>query len=164
MRRRVMIALALGVGVVAIAWMFSHQPNASAQEASSIPPQSQVTTVAPSKPVGGPAITPTLPATTSGPRFTTADAASYASAHPVWRSLNANLPQVVLVSFLTAQQVSDKLGGESTGLDPDTILCYVELSGDFSFAGPQGSVISTTRAVEIFDAQSGNLLISGGLR
>jgi hypothetical protein len=73
------------------------------------------------------------------------------------------MPSVVRVAFLTSAQVSALLGGESTGVPDDTLLCYVELQGNFTFPSPQGTTQTFTKGVEVFDAQTGNLLMDGGL-
>ena len=79
------------------------------------------------------------------------------------RNLAAGAPTVVRVEFLTSKQVSTLLGGESIGLPDDALLCYVGLQGSFAFPGPQGPTVTYPRGVEVFDAWTGNLLISGGM-
>ena len=65
--------------------------------------------------------------------------------------------------FLTSREVKERLHGLTTGFAADHVLCYVELQGPFSFSGPQGVVATYSRGVLIFDAQTGNLVISGGI-
>ena len=56
-----------------------------------------------------------------------------------------------------------RMQGESTGVPDGTLLCYVELHGTFMVHGPesQGRTQIYHTAVEVFDAQTGNLLIIG---
>jgi hypothetical protein len=70
---------------------------------------------------------------------------------------------VTSVAFLTSQQVSANLNGESTGLPDNTLLCFVEMRGTFTFAGGLGSLVTYSRGYELFDAHTGNILMAGGL-
>jgi hypothetical protein len=71
---------------------------------------------------------------------------------------------VIKVEFLMSQQLSQLLGGENTGLPDNTLVCYVELQGTFTFHTPSGSTVTYSKGVEVFDAHTGNLLIAGGAR
>lgn len=123
--------------------------------------------------VGSPAIKPHLTtnsspssasSTAEKPTFLASDASAYVTTHPMWRNLAAwATPTVVKVAFLTSKQVSALLGGESTGMPDNALLCFVELRGSFSFAGPTGVTVTYSTGFEVFDAHSGNFLMSGGL-
>jgi hypothetical protein len=124
--------------------------------------------------VGSPAITP-HPTTTSSsarsgtstfdsPTFSASDASAYITTHPMWRNLAVWAPPtVVQVAFYSSKQVSTLLGGESTGMPDNTLLCYVELRGTFTFAGPNGTTATFSTGFEVFDAHTGNFLMAGGL-
>lgn len=116
------------------------------------------------RPTGNVAISPQLGVTASGPSFTAAEAAQFATTHRMWHNMSSAQSHVVSVQFLTSQQVSQLLGGESTGLPDSTLVCYVELQGTFTFPAPSGATVSYSKGVEVFDAHSGNLLIAGGSR
>ena len=64
---------------------------------------------------------------------------------------------------MSSAAVGQRLNGASTGLPDDTPLCYVELTGDFTFSGPPGAEPHFARGFEVFDAKTGNLLLAGGL-
>lgn len=77
---------------------------------------------------------------------------------------------VTRVDFLTAAQLAAQRTGADSGLDPDRLLCYVEMSGTFHGDPPpsvnaQGTpvfhVSTYHTAFVVFDAHSGNLLIEG---
>jgi hypothetical protein len=114
--------------------------------------------------LGLPAITPRNTAVgASTPTFTTDDVVQYVHAHPMPdASLSGPKPVITRIAFLTSREVSTRLKGESTGVPDDTLLCYVELSGTFTFSGSSGVTVTYHTGVEVFDAHTGNLLITGG--
>lgn len=114
--------------------------------------------------LGLPAITPRNKAVSaSTPTFTTDDVVQYVHAHPMPdASLSGPKPVITRIAFLTSREVSILLKGESTGVPDDTLLCYVELSGTFTFSGSAGVTVTYHTGVEVFDAHTGNLLITGG--
>jgi hypothetical protein len=115
----------------------------------------------PTSPVGSAAITPRINAI---PAFTLDDAKEYVAAHSLPLHVARDIkPTVTRIEFLTSQQVSALLHGVTTGFAANHLLCYVELQGPFSFAGPRGAIATYNRGVLIFDAQTGNLVIRGGL-
>jgi len=79
------------------------------------------------------------------------------------------------VEFLTALEVKARIGQEvakNFEVTNDTMFCLVSFSGNFSYgAGPplpgQSSSDSKgatfTKAYQLFDAQTGNILMLGGL-
>jgi hypothetical protein len=84
----------------------------------------------------------------------------------MWRNLATDAPatQVVsTVSFTTSGAVSTLLHGADMGLPDTTPVCYVELQGTYSFAGPQGNVVTFHKGFEVFDSLTGNLILAGGL-
>lgn len=121
-----------------------------------------------SKALGIPAIAPRSGAfSASQPTFTSDDVVRYVNAHavPQARLSNGTLT-VTKVSFMTSQQVSILLNGESTGVDDDTLLCVAEMQGNVVFMhnSPDARTpLSFTNVYEVFDAHTGNLLMWGGL-
>jgi hypothetical protein len=45
--------------------------------------------------------------------------------------------------------------------DDETLVCYVELTGNLEFPAPSGTV-TYHKGYELFDAHTGNLLMAGG--
>jgi hypothetical protein len=72
-------------------------------------------------------------------------------------------PVPVSAVFLTADQVTALLGGEYVGVPGDTLLCFVQVKGQFEAPGPSGSTVKFTSGYEVFDAHTGNLLMAGAL-
>jgi hypothetical protein len=98
------------------------------------------------------------------PAFGAEDVRAFVMAHPLPRNANRDKTFTIQrIDFLSSKEVTSLLNGESTGFPDDYPLCYVELQGDFAFPGPKGAVATFPRAIEIFDARTGNFLMSGGL-
>lgn len=115
----------------------------------------------PSSPVGTRAITALTGAT---PAFTTADVERYVATHPLLPGVSGRVkPTVTKIEFVSSAEASNRLAGETTGFPDDHLLCYVELQGPVTFSGPNGTKVTYPRGVLIFDAQSGNLVILGGM-
>jgi hypothetical protein len=96
------------------------------------------------------------------PAFSEEEARAYA--------LNAKIPggttrnvRVTNVTFLSSAQVVQRLGGASTGVPDETALCYIEMAGEFAFAGPSGAVATFEKGFHVLDAKTGNRLMTGGL-
>lgn len=127
-----------------------------------------MSTQALSYPPGVPAIHPHLVTTNVAgtapqPTFTTADVVQYVTQHPL-QDIRASVTgsvKVVQVSFMTSDALSAKLNGESIGRPAMALVCYVELQGTFSFAS-FGNSSAVHTAYEVFDAQTGNLILAGG--
>ncbi len=116
------------------------------------------------QPLGAPSIAPRNQCT---PSFTVQDVLDYEHAHPFGNMRMASIghPKVTKVLFITSAQASQRLGGESIGLADDALVCFVELDGAYRFSPPLGAgdVREHTGTMhEIFDAHTGNLIISGG--
>jgi hypothetical protein len=152
------VVIASGLGVVASQ---AQQPGTGGQPQGLPPSHELPPSVAPTPPKGSAAITPHLAAV---PAFTLDDARRYVVTRPLPLGAARDYkPNVTRTEFLTSRQVRERLHGVVTGFPADHVLCYVELQGPFSFPGPQGAVATYNRGVLIFDAQTGNLLISGGM-
>jgi hypothetical protein len=120
----------------------------------------------PARPVGLPAITPRGKGV--GPMeaaFTADDVVRFvavADGRSVSRRINANkAPTVSKVEFITEAELKARTAGEGTGLPDDALLCYVELSGDFTIVSPFGKSVNVDTAIQVFDATTGNLMMSG---
>jgi hypothetical protein len=81
-------------------------------------------------------------------------------------------PKLGRVEFLPASQVSARLNNVSIGRPDDALVCWVELIGPFdvskdvslpaAFVRPRDpiSFAPAPKAIFVFDAQTGNLLLS----
>lgn len=120
--------------------------------------------------MGLPAITPHIQVTSSltssstpSPTYSLDDAIHYVTTHPMPDALiTGSKPVIVKAVFLSSQEVSKLMKGESTGVPNGTLLCYIELQGTFTFSGGSGTPVIYHTGVEVFDAYTGNLLIAGG--
>ena len=115
---------------------------------------------------GMPAIRPSLPAVSaSTPRFTVADVQAYFKTHVFLGgpTVKGATVSIISVQFITSKQASVLMRGEETGLPPTATVCYVKLRGPFTLVAPiaPGSkpLPTVPYGVEIFDAQTGNLLM-----
>jgi hypothetical protein len=67
------------------------------------------------------------------------------------------------VQFLREDEAAKSLDGERIGGPPDRIVCLVIMSGEFTFSAPGKQTVRFPRATEVFDAQTGNFLLSSGV-
>lgn len=139
--------------------------NAQAQNTASAGQTTQASIPPRSSGLGIPAIQPTLPISSS-PRFTTADVKAYLSTHPFMSGppVKGVTPTIVEIKFMTSKQASALMRGESVGLPDSSLVCYVKLHGPFTQSNasvPPGAkqLPSVEFGVEIFDGQTGNLLM-----
>ncbi|HEY7125794.1 MAG TPA: hypothetical protein VH540_17695 [Ktedonobacterales bacterium] len=106
--------------------------------------------------LGVPAIQPHL----SGiPSFTAEDVRQYFKANGF---PGADGPFTILkILFITSGEVCERTRDESTGLESGALVCFVELQGTFyPFSYPPGfHPRPSPYAYEVFDAQTGNLLM-----
>lgn len=139
--------------------------NAQAQNTALAGQTSQTSIPPRSSGPGIPAIQPTLPISLS-PRFTTADVRVYLSTHPFMSGplVKGATSTIVEIKFMTSKQAGVLMHGASVGLPDSSLVCYVKLHGPFTQSNasvPPGAkqLPSTEFGVEIFDAQTGNLLM-----
>jgi hypothetical protein len=115
-----------------------------------------------------------LTTNSNGAKFTEADVRQFFTTHPEWGLIKSSIPFTIeKVEFLTSREVSAKLGRNVTaivGVTDTTLFCLVTGHGSFSMAGgpptnAQSSQKGVTfqRAFQLFDAQTGNLVLMGGL-
>lgn len=93
------------------------------------------------------------------PAFTADDARRYIQANGAF---GADGPFTILkVLFITSREVCERTRGESTGLEPGALVCFVELQGTFyPISYPYGArPIPSSYSYEVYDAQTGNLLM-----
>jgi hypothetical protein len=112
--------------------------------------------------LGLPAIAPRNDCT---PSFTAQDVLDYEDAHPFATkgAEPVGKPKIIKVWFITSAEASGQMHGESTGLSDDALVCYVEFYGTFrtGFAPGVKPTERTGAATQVFDAHTGNLLVSG---
>jgi len=58
-----------------------------------------------------------------------------------------------------SQEVSQLFNGETLGVPDGTLVCVVEFHGTFLVPGPAGKTGTFQNGAEVFDAQTGNLLL-----
>ena len=118
--------------------------------------------------IGAKAIQPHL---SSLPAFTEEDVRNYVATQPVpgGSIRSVKTPTVIKIEFMTTQEASELIHN-FISWRKDDLVCYVELEGAFTFhGGPPGRVSryettpAETRVFEIFDAQTGNCLVTGFL-
>lgn len=98
------------------------------------------------------------------PSFTVQDVVDYERAHPFsnHRMTPVGTPKLTKVLFITSAEASKRLGNEWIGLPDDALVCFVELSGTYQFSPPMGPTSEHTGTMhQVFDAHTGNLLVSG---
>jgi hypothetical protein len=110
---------------------------------------------------GGPGIKPHLNAI---PAFTSDDLTAYVKNNPLPGNLAGGTPTITRNQFLTAGDLRNLLG-ISLGRPDTALLGYVEMKVGFSIGGPGSNSPPPVfpYAYAVFDAQSGNLLMDGGL-
>ena len=115
--------------------------------------------------LGIPAIKPALP-NSSSPRFTAADVRAYLNVHPFMSGplVRGATSTIVEIKFITSKQASVLMQGASVGQADTALVCYVKLHGPFmrvsASVPPEAKPLPPSETgVEIFDAQTGNLLM-----
>jgi hypothetical protein len=107
---------------------------------------------------------PAIPRTRAGsPSFSLADAQAYARSHRLSGDVGTNQKSVISSSFATSAAVSKLLDGETVGVPDKALVCVVVVQGSFVFLGPPGGTsVKYSKAYEVFDGNTGNLLLVGG--
>jgi len=97
--------------------------------------------------------------------FTKEEVTQFIQTHRLARSIgDISQLQVESLEFLTAREVTARLQGASTGLPNDHRVAFAIIRGPIYFTGPQTSrPIAFDTAYALFDATTGNLLMSGTL-
>jgi hypothetical protein len=165
----VLITTVIGLGIV-IASQFHRTPvQAQATSKLKLPPIPKGPTSYPAIPVqqpnGAPAIRP------AGPSLSTDEVRQFltSNSNPVGIKGVANTSLSRVDCNQTVGKVAPMLPGKSLGLPPDMQVCYVELNGNFTVYTPptaqaqRGAALTYHTAFRVFDAKTGNLMVTGTL-
>ncbi|HLL78153.1 MAG TPA: hypothetical protein VKT25_01555 [Ktedonobacteraceae bacterium] len=118
-----------------------------------------------SQTMGSPAITPHI---CSVPSFTSDDVQHYVETHPFVTHVSVSQGKVTAskIDFLSYGQAVGMLHDYTvylaSNIPNDRPVCFVTLTGTFVAIGEAAGAAPSHQAHEIFDAQTGNLLILGG--
>jgi hypothetical protein len=103
------------------------------------------------------------------PSFTADDMVAYLQGAPscsLGPTLSEEPPTVESVEFVTCKELTDRIK-VYIGPDDDALVCYVVLRGPFLLTmislppGADPGPHPSERVIEIYDASTGNLLVSG---
>lgn len=99
-------------------------------------------------------------------RISETDVKNYVTSHPFQggSAVPGTTPKIVAINYMTSKEASQLLNNESIGLADTAMVYYVKWQGPFkpntSVAPPKAIFpTSVSSGVEIFDAQTGNLLL-----
>ena len=106
--------------------------------------------------------------------FTEEDVKQFLNAHPSWGLIKSSIPFTIeKIEFLSSREASTKVAtslSSVVGSTDDKLLCLVTIRGNFAMAGSPpvpgqtvGVAKTFTHAFQLFDAQTGNLILMGGL-
>jgi len=103
----------------------------------------------------------------NAPRISQVDVRNYVQTHPFLGGSDvAGTPsKVTAIDYITSKEASQRLNNDSIGLADTAMVYYVEWQGSFhtNVSAPPGVALSNlkpvSKGVEIFDAQTGNLLL-----
>lgn len=118
---------------------------------------------------GIPALQPSKDKSTldaSTPAFTAEEVRVYISRTNAVGLVSGARPDIPVtitnIEFLRERDLRARQNGAGTGYPEDTLLCYVDLRGSFGVVGPPPSAPEQCgRAIIIFHAQTGNILMTG---
>lgn len=175
MRRQWMLDLALVVTVMVlgifIAAQFQRHPVRAQAPASKLklPPLPtglpNYPAIPAQQPVGAPAIHPAKGSLSSD------EVRQFLTSNPSPVGVKG-VPNVTITRSdcgLPASKVSNMLPGKSLGLPAGMPLCYVELSGTFTVytpptpKAPHGTPVTFRNGFKVFDANTGNVMVTGAL-
>ena len=139
----------------------------TAPRASAMDPHPLVSATA-TRPLGIPAIHPVTGGTTRdavpNSLISREAVVQYATTMPMFRNTApAVQPQIMHTQLLTSAAASARLNGEWIGLPDRASVYFVDLQGRFTFTAPR-HVLTYQKGYEVFDAHTGNLLLTGGLK
>jgi hypothetical protein len=177
MQRRTVLDAGLGVLVIGLGLLIAGQNSRFLAQVQPRRPR-PVRPVVPKGPIvypaipvqqtqGGSAIRPTRPS--EAPALTPDDVRRFLVSTPgALSGSGATKASISRIDCsLTARDVSNVLRGKNTGLPDNMPLCYVELSGNFTYFGPSsprsshGTTLTFHTAFRAFDARTGNLMLTG---
>jgi hypothetical protein len=169
-----LVVLVVGLGVFIAMQMPRHLALAASRNGNPAPPSiPKAPIVYPEIPVrpptGVPAMHPTRP--NQIPAFTLEELRQYLIGTP--GVLGNNKPSDVNITRIDCHMRGGDVGGilqrVDTGLSNDISVCYVEFSGTVTYyappslRSPRGTVLTFQTGFRVFDAKTGNLLLTGGL-
>lgn len=169
---RIRIAHLVGIlGVVLLGVIVANTGGATHTGAANTVSQVNLpsSTMPPQERAGGPTAAPRgAPAIRLMPgvsgQITREDVVAFVQHSPMPRTLGPrSLPQVIRADLLRSDAISALLRGESTGFPATQLLWFVEVKGTFVFPGPRGSVLTNHLGYEVFQPETGNLVMFGGL-
>jgi hypothetical protein len=100
-------------------------------------------------------------AKTDAVNITESDVRDYLATHPIMGiAYDASKISIDKVEFKTRKSVNEQLHGDGTSLSDNKILAFVTLSGSFT---AWGAPTSFSKAFAVFDAATGNFVMSGQL-
>jgi hypothetical protein len=149
----ILAVVALCAGVTGCDSCGSRQPKGAVQM--------KMPTGTPQRPTGMKALT-----VKPGPEpFSKDDVTQFIRTHRLARSVgDLSQLQVESLEFITAREVTGRLQNVHTGLPDDTRVAFAVIRGPVYFTGPPKSrPVAFDRAYALFDAATGNLLMSGTL-
>lgn len=168
-RFKVLLGAGLLLALLLAGGLWIAQANGVSPHPSALPPPVHSTfNVANSYVSGSPAIQPRSSASTSGAAFTEDDVKAFFNkngffAGPVVQGAHMKF---VTIQFVSAQQASQLMRGESVERPDTYLVCYVEVEGPFHLnpiSQPRGTkkVDTAEFGDAVFDAHTGNLLVWG---
>jgi hypothetical protein len=124
----------------------------------------------PSEPAN-PTFVPTIPVGISGATSATGggisadDIRRYVTTHNVPGNMGSSQFTILSMNDLTLADLIPQLNGMDPGLPQESMVWFVQLQGQFAFPGSseQPDGLHFTTAFEVFIANTGNLLMEGGL-
>lgn len=160
--------VALGVG-----WS-AHAAGAPPFKSNPPPPTYPTFQIQQSYVAGWPAIKPrfaqNVAVTATSASFTSADVVAYMNGDtfPAGPVVKGAQMTILTIQFVSAQQASKLMNGESVGRPDTALVCYVKVEGPFlltgvHFAHVPGKKAPTTAkyGYMVFDAHTGNTLVWG---
>lgn len=166
-----LLALAVAASALVVATLLSGTTsNTSAKHTGPARPPDALKNdgrFAPQAPHGVSAIQPTIPdAAPNTPAFTEQDVVDFINRTRYVGLMDGvdpgNLPTITRIEFITEREYKARHHNDSNGQPDDTLLCYVELAGSFTLAGPaQARTEKCRRGFLVFHARTGNKLQYG---
>jgi hypothetical protein len=170
---RVIAFAALAAALVLAAQLVSCSSKKKLATSAKLPPLSaretnQTFAAEIQEPRGVASVRPTKPSAV--PALESEAVSNFALSHPAPMIEQLGPPPTVTTSdcSYTAKRLSAVLRNKVTGLPDDTPLCYVELQGRFAVRTPPSKQnrkpkpLQFTKSFQVYDARTGNLVLSGG--
>ena len=154
----VILCLVLCVVVGAVAFFIYSATNAQAHNGQ---PCQQ--TGRNQKPMGIPLSLTSAPADKAC--FTVDDVKEYVTTHAIPQAgvISDKPAKILSIEFITGKEASERMKGDSVGVEDNAPVCYVVLYGPFQMGSvpPGAKPLVSDRGFEIFDGRTGRLLVWG---